>query len=222
MPIRLPSISGKVDYQVEQLLRQIVDALNGYEGRVRTPAPTTADPAVLARIESLEQSLITRQSAERVLSTTGPPAPGQPGVPGGGGTGGGQSPLGIVGAGSALPTVSLPNLSSVVNAYAAANPAQLAASCLAAGGNWSFMDGVVAELMAADPRVGYNGKRGNTSDPSEDAVSYYHGVMPPVAGSPNVYVIDIIGNHCPNSGAAVPAWNNVTTPSAQGAYMATR
>ena len=218
MPIRLPSISGKVDYQVEQLLRQIVDALNGYEGRIVPPPATTADPAVLARIASLEQSLITRASAERVLSTTGPPAPGQPGVPGSGGTGG--SALGKVGAGSALPTVALPNLAYAVNDYANANPAQLTNSCQDHGGSWDFMDGVVLYLQAIDPRIGFNGKRGNTSDPSHDAISYYHGLGSPTLGSPDVYVIDIIVNHCGANPS--PAWQDQTTPLAAGAWMATR
>jgi hypothetical protein len=82
------------------------------------------------------------------------------------------------------------------------------------------MEGVVAALQAEDPRFGFNGKRGNPDDLSHDAISYYHGQLPPSHGSYDVYVIDIIVGHCgPNPSVG---WQNVTTPSARGAWVQSR
>lgn len=140
-------------------------------------------------------------------------------------------PPGTVPAGINQPTVPLANLRSVVEAYANQNPVQLLQSCEDRYPDsiaWQFMDGAVAALQAADPRVGYNGRRGNTSDPSEDAVSYYFGPMPPVEGSRDVYVVDIITNHCPQPGTPAPAaaWTDVTQSTWQGgttgAYIRSR
>lgn len=226
MPIDPPSRWGDLTPELQTFLRRLTDAVNRLEPTIAARGAdlaaaqqtdlTLAD--VAAQLQQLQQQVNTltpraEESEESVI-------PGQPSLPPTPTPGGGTPGLGTIGAGSAAPTVALPNLYDIVAAYAAAHPAELAASCLDTGGNWAFMDGVVAALMAADSRVGYNGKRGDTSDPSEDAVSYYHGVLPATLGSPNVYVIDIIGGHCgPNP---VPAWSNVTSPSAQGAYMPTR
>ena len=128
--------------------------------------------------------------------------------------------LGTIGAGSDPPTVALPNLFGDVKAYADAHPAELAASCQDSGGTWDFMDGLIAFLQGIDPRVGYNWKRGVVGDPSQDAVSYYHGVGTPVQDSANVYVVDVIGGHCGPS--PTPAWNDVTTPRAAGGWSAFR
>ena len=89
---------------------------------------------------------------------------GASGLAGGGSTGGG-------GGGLWVPTVPVPDDSATVDAYAAANPAQLANSCLATGGTWDFMDGLVAALQAVDPRYGFNARRGDVNDPSADAAS---------------------------------------------------
>ena len=113
--------------------------------------------------------------------------------------------------------------SSIVNDYAAAHPDQLANSCQPpdGSGTWDFMDGVVAALQAADPRFGYNGKRGNASDLSHDAISYYCGSGSPISGSKNCYVIDIIGNHC--GGSPGPAWiNQSADDQACGAWVPSR
>lgn len=215
MPITLRSIQGKVDYQVYETLVELVRAVNQMEQRL---GQTRTDEGLKTRLIALERFVGQLQqqlnASEREIRQI------EGGAGGGGGGGGGA--LGPVGAGSALPTVPVPNDSATVVAYANANPAQLANSCLAQGGNWDFMDGVVAALQAIDVRYGFNGKRGDVNDPSEDAISYYHGVLPPVSGSPNVYVLDIIANHCPVSGSAQPAWQDVTTPAAQGAWLATR
>lgn len=140
---------------------------------------------------------------------------GASGLATGGSTGG-------AGGGLWVPTVPAPDGSAIVDAYAAANPSQLANSCLDTGGTWDFMDGVVAALQAEDPRYGFNARRGNMDDPSEDAVSYYAGVLSEMAaGSIEVYVFDIIGGHCgPNP---IPSWQNVTTLGSSNArWLPTR
>lgn len=142
-----------------------------------------------------------------------------------GGDGDGEDGNGTTGAGSKPPTVPLADLLDEVRAYAAAHPTELANSCQDAGGTWDYMDGLVAYLQGIDERVGFNGKRGNVDDPSQDAIAYYHGILPPTSGSNDVYVVDVIGCHCPDGvrcTEAGPAWANVTTPRAAGAWLPTR
>ena len=46
-------------------------------------------------------------------------------------------------------------------------------SCQEHGGTWEFMDYLVDKLREEDNRWGYNGKRGNVNDPSQDIVDYH-------------------------------------------------
>ena len=69
------------------------------------------------------------------------------------------------------------------------------------------MDLVVDALRTYDTRWGYNGKRGNPNDPSQDVVTYNYGNRAD-AGSTEVYIIDVVGGHCGSSPS--PAWNDVT------------
>jgi hypothetical protein len=124
------------------------------------------------------------------------------------------------GQGSVTPLVPLANLQTDVQTYAAMFPLDLANSCVPSGGTWDFMDGLVAYLQAIDERVGFNGKRGDVTDPSGDAIAYYHGPLPPVSGSNDVYVVDVIIGHC--GPTPFGAWQDVTTPLAAGAWMPTR
>jgi len=132
---------------------------------------------------------------------------------------------GPIGAGSAPPTVPLPNLFADVQTYAGAHPAEQANTCIPTGGSWAYMTGLVAYLQGIDPRVGGNGKRGDTSDPSIDAIAYYHGVLPPVSGSNDVFVVDVITCTCAQPADPCfatgpgPDWNNVTTSRAAGAWL---
>lgn len=95
----------------------------------------------------------------------------------------------------------------VVQAVARANPGLLANSCQEHGGSWQFMDLVVDTLRTYDTRWGYNGKRGNVNDPSQDVVTYHHGPGPDF-GSTAVYIIDVIGGHCGSN--PQPNWGDVT------------
>jgi hypothetical protein len=110
------------------------------------------------------------------------------------------------GGGSDPPTVQLADLRQDVLDYAAANPGDFANHCI----NFDFLDGLVLALQAIDVRVGFCW-RPDRQDYAQDALTYYHGALPPVEDSPNVYVVDVIINKC--SIGAAPAWNDVTTPA---------
>ena len=101
----------------------------------------------------------------------------------------------------------LPNMAGVVSQVAAANPADLRNSCQSGGGNWNFMDKLVDTLQAIDLRWGYNGKRGNSNDPSHDIVNFHYGAGPS-EGSTQVYIMDVIGGHCGSN--PTPSWGNQT------------
>ena len=101
----------------------------------------------------------------------------------------------------------LPNMAGVVAQVAAANAADLRHSCQPEGGTWTFMDKLVDTLQAIDLRWGYNGKRGNSNDPSLDIVDYHYGAGPS-EGSTQVYIMDTIGGHCGSN--PTPIWVNQT------------
>jgi hypothetical protein len=105
----------------------------------------------------------------------------------------------------------LPDMSSLVQQVAAENPSALANSCQDTGGSWDFMDLVVDRLRQTDARWGFNCKRGNCGDISQDIVDYHWGEGS-ASGSTEVYIIDIINGHCgPNPS---PAWHDVTEETA--------
>lgn len=137
---------------------------------------------------------------------TGPPPAAPPG--GGGGVPGGvpKGPGGRAAdpAGGRLP---LPNMFHIVQAVANANPGALQNSCQDHGGSWQFMDSLVDTLRTYDTRWGYNGKRGNSNDPSKDVVDYHYGGGPD-EGSTDVYIIDVIVGHCGSNPG--PNWGDVT------------
>ncbi len=110
--------------------------------------------------------------------------------------------------GSRLP---LPNRVAVVNAAFAARPDLVRRSCQEHGGTWEFLDYLVDKLREEDNRWGYNGKRGNSSDPSMDVVDYHWGAGPS-DGSTQVYIIDIMLGHCGSSPSA--AWIDQTGATA--------
>ena len=100
----------------------------------------------------------------------------------------------------------LPNRVSVVNAAFAERPDLVRRSCQERGGTWEFMDFLVDKLREEDNRWGYNGKRGNANDPSQDIVDYHWGAGPSNM-STSVYIIDIMLGHC---GSPSPAWIDQT------------
>jgi hypothetical protein len=158
---------------------------------------------------------VTTSGFSNVVSFRTPDAPGGGGGGGGGGTGGGGGGGGggtgtgqrtpNPGAGQRLP---LPGYGAgVVNDIAAQHPNALRNSCQEHGGSWEFMDRLVDRLRTMDTRWGYNGKRGNTSDPSMDIVDYNYGSQPD-EGTTEVYIIDIMVGHCGSNPG--PAWIDQT------------
>lgn len=114
----------------------------------------------------------------------------------------------------------LPNMLHVVQQVIDENPGILAPnrSCQdpAHGGHpvtgWEFLDTVVDTLRLHDTRWGYNGKRGNVNDPSQDVVAYHWGAGPS-EGSTQVYIIDIMFQHCGSN--PQPAWIDQTGETAR-------
>ncbi|MGV3517133.1 hypothetical protein [Luteitalea sp.] len=89
----------------------------------------------------------------------------------------------------------LPNRAGTVDAAYRARPDLARRSCQDQGGTWEFMDYLVDKLREEDNRWGYNGKRGNPNDPSQDIVDYHYGAGPS-NNSTQVYIIDIMFQHC--------------------------
>jgi hypothetical protein len=113
----------------------------------------------------------------------------------------------------------LPNRFRVVQQVASQRPDLLSRSCQEHGGTWEFMDLLVDTLREEDTRWGYNCKRGNCGDPSLDVIAYHWG-RGPDEGSPNVYAIDVIIQHCGDN--PVPAWLDLTDPFGAGAAWTSR
>lgn len=104
-------------------------------------------------------------------------------------------------AGQLLP---VPNMEHVVMALAQQYPHLIRNSCQSQGGNWAFLDAVVDYLRATDDtRWGYNCKRGNCGDPSQDVVAYHAAAGPTVQGA-YVRTVDVISGHC--GGSPGPTW----------------
>ena len=76
---------------------------------------------------------------------------------------------------SPSPLLDGPNMAHVVAEIAASHPDALRNSCQEHGGSWEFIDLVVDALRRHDTRWGYNWKRWNEGDPSQDLVNYHRG-----------------------------------------------
>ncbi len=100
----------------------------------------------------------------------------------------------------------LPNMEHIVHEVAAQFPGALRNSCLEHGGNWDFMDRLVDRLRQFDTRWGYNCKRGNCPDISQDVVAYHAGTGPDVDGVNQTFTVDVISGHCGNGNPA-PWWS---------------
>jgi hypothetical protein len=157
---------------------------------------------------------VTTSAHSGVVSFRTPSAPGGGGGGGGGGTGGGGGGGGGNGPGGRTPNppagqrLPLPGYGAgVANDVAAQYPNAMRNSCQDHGGTWEFMDRLVDRLRTYDTRWGYNGKRGNTNDPSHDVVDYNYGSNPD-EGTTDVYIIDVISGHCGSNPG--PAWIDQT------------
>lgn len=202
MPLRIPTTATPEEREVWRQLSDIIDRLTirnvDWHGRRIINAGDAVNDQDYVTLRDLKKFT---NGGTKTLAFRGT----------GQGTGSGSGGLG--GGGATGLDVPLADLSDIVDAYAVANPSQLANSCLAQGGTWDFMDGVVAALMAADERVGWCGQRGDPNDAAEDAICYWgRESLPPIAGEPGNYVVDIIVGHCgPSPG---PTWNSVNPAGA--------
>jgi hypothetical protein len=116
--------------------------------------------------------------------------------------------------GGGRPCQITPSFLGLVTEMARRQPFDIANSCRAFGGNEKFMEDVVAELRirTGTNRWGLNIKRGNEGL-SEDIVNYYYGPEgSDMRNSTQVFIVDIIANHCnpaQRSGGA-PFWLDQT------------
>jgi hypothetical protein len=92
---------------------------------------------------------------------------------------------------------------SVVQNLAGAFPGALRNSC----GNNEWLLRLVYALRLIDTRWGFNWKRGNIGDLSQDVVTYHFGAGPD-EGTTDVYIVDVIAGHC--GGNPGPNWHDVT------------
>jgi hypothetical protein len=111
-------------------------------------------------------------------------------------------------AGQLIPRASLGYLRTVVETMANQYRGDLLNSC--ATHTWVYR--VVAALRQIDTRWGLNYKRGWNGDMSHDIVAY-NPTNRPDEGESQVYLFDIIANHCPISGSPGPNWTDVTDPT---------
>ena len=91
---------------------------------------------------------------------------------------------------------------SVTRKVAAENPTALAHSCQDKFGEsaWQFLDKVIATLKAnsGDSRWGYLCKDVNCTKTARDIVAYRAS-----SGNTGIWIVDVIGNHCPAPGDVV-------------------
>jgi hypothetical protein len=107
----------------------------------------------------------------------------------------------------------LPDMAYIVQEIHDENPGLIEQTCQDEGGNWGFMDAVVDRLREHDTRWGYNWKRGEVGNPSQDAIDYHYGAGPD-EDSTDVYIIDMIGGHCGPTPS--PAWIDQTQATLDG------
>jgi hypothetical protein len=91
---------------------------------------------------------------------------------------------------------------SVTRDIAAANPALLANSCQETSGEsaWQFLDLVIRTLRAQDQRWGYLCKDAACLTFARDVVAYRAS-----SGDTGIWIVDIIGGHCPGPTDPPPA-----------------
>jgi hypothetical protein len=192
------AVAGAAGYQLEvasgpngpMLVSQAFGA-----GTTSTSYPGAPAGTFYARIITRAPCGAVSASAPATFTVAGLPAGGGPRTP--------DPPPG-----QRLP---LPDMTAVVESVARAYPGELRNSCVASGGNRAWLFRLVQALRRYDTRWGLNWKRGRVGDLSDDVVNYNFG---PGAdeGTTNVYIIDVIGNHC--GGNPGPAWIDQTRATA--------
>jgi len=110
--------------------------------------------------------------------------------------------------------MAVPNYQQLVADAAAKYPEAWRSAHTGGHGTEDFIRLLAADLHAIDPRVGLNGKRGNPSDISDDALCYQGegNQFDPTNGNARVAVIDVIaGAGGPNP---QPSWQTFAEPHA--------
>ena len=188
----LPAFTDATQRQAVKLIYDKIQRLEQQNARLQAEldaVPESVSPEAMR--DFVLQQIATLRSTPSASSY--PVAPGIPGDP------------------NTIPddALPLPAHAGTVAATFAANPGFVATSCQsAAGGTWDLMDAIVDALRALDTRWGYNGKRGNINDPSNDALAYDFGAVAGGEGATDVYIVDVIAGHCgPNP---QPAFSDVT------------
>ena len=159
----------------------------GCEFQVTQPAPVVAPPAIVSAPPSISitnTNTNTNTDTSDRSDTETPPAPGTPDP--------GTQPGAVI----PLPAYG----EEVTRGVAAANPSLLANSCEGTSGAsaWRFLDRVIQTLQARDARWGYLCKDANCSKVAADIVAYRAS-----SGNTGIWIVDVIGNHCPGPGDVV-------------------
>jgi hypothetical protein len=146
---------------------------------ITNPAPVTTTPTAPGAI-TITNTNTNTASTDRSDTDPGPT------LPGGGGT-----PTPNTGGGLPLPSYG----ESVAREVAAAYAGELANSCEITHGPsaWAWLDRLVRTLQARDARWGYLCKDAGCTKVAADIVAYKAS-----AGDTGFWIVDVIGNHCPN------------------------
>ena len=89
---------------------------------------------------------------------------------------------------------------SVTRSVASSNPDLLRNSCQTTSGDsaWAFLDLVIKTLQQQDARWGYLCKDSSCNTQARDIVAYRAS-----QGNTGIWIVDVIGNHCPLPGDTV-------------------
>ena len=119
--------------------------------------------------------------------------------------------------GAALPLPSYGE--SVTRDVAAQNPTLLANSCQDTTGEsaWAFLDLLIRTLRAQDQRWGYLCKDANCLTFGRDVITYKA-----TADETGIWIVDVIGNHCPLTGERATIRYGVLPFETQRRWSATR
>ena len=142
------------------------------------PSPTGPTPITISNTN-------TNTASSNDRTDTEPTRPGN-----GNGGNGSSAPL-------PLPTYG----EQVTRDIAAANPGLLANSCQDVSGEraWEFLDLAIRTLRAQDQRWGYLCKDANCLTFARDVIAYRAS-----SGDTGIWIVDVIGNHCPGPGDSPP------------------
>jgi hypothetical protein len=107
--------------------------------------------------------------------------------------------------------VAIAQLDAALRTLAGPYNHELQNSCTSLGGDNAFLVRTVNHLRAVyDTRWAFNNKRGHIGSRSEDVVAF-NPTSRPDQGANQIYLFDIMGNHCPEDNRPVTAGVNDVT-----------